>query len=110
MPAFPCPALGAFVELHADREEQILLQHPEIEDRFTELVETTLAEPDLVDRRADRPEIGVLRFWPDLRDGHFVVVIVRSDRDPGAESLRYWVVTVYITRNIETWKSMWETR
>jgi hypothetical protein len=109
VPAFDAPALEVTVDLDAGREAQILRRHPELQACFSEVLEGTLRDPDLVDQRADRSEIGVVRYWPQLRGGCFVVVVVRVDLDRGSTELRYWIATVYICRKIDTWKSLWES-
>lgn len=108
MAAFPCPALGTTIALDDERERTVLTWHPEFDGRLHTLAGATITDPDLVDQRADRPEIGLVRFWPDFRDGCFVCVVVRADRVPGLAGYRYWVVTVYASQKVDTWKSMWE--
>lgn len=108
MLGFSCPSLDGDVELPAQREEQILRHHPELSLDLYWLLTETLASPDLVDRRADREDVGLVRYFPEFSGGRFFVAVVRSDRERGSARLRHWLVTCYASRGVETWKSLWE--
>jgi hypothetical protein len=93
-----CPHLGTNVELTNERERHIATQHPELVPDHLELVEQTLADPDLV-RRSPRLATARLfsRWYDNLRGGKHVVVVVVSETMPSA---RHWVVTAYIARRL----------
>lgn len=45
------------------------------------------------------------RWYPDLRGGKFVVVVVLSESEP---YVRHWVITAYIARRLAGGKTEWQ--
>lgn len=91
---FPCPHLGATVELSPERERHIGEGHPELLPDLHGWIAETLRHPDAVrrSRRALRARLFT-RWYPDESDGKYVVVVVLSETDE-----RHWIVTAYLTR------------
>lgn len=98
MHTFRCPFLEAEVELTDERHAHIAAEHPELLPEHRALLAETLAEPDTV-RRNSRSENTRLftRWFPGMRGGKHVVVVVASDTGPIS---RHWVVTAYLTRRL----------
>ena len=98
MVLYTCPYLGGSVELTDERANHIALGHPDLLPEHDVALEQTLAAPDSV-RRNDRSRNTRLftRWFPDVRGGKHVVVVVASDMAP---DIRHWVVTAYFTRRL----------
>lgn len=105
MPSFSCPYLKAIVELTEERERHIAENHPDLLPEHEVLVATTLADPDQV-RSSKR--FGGARFfsrwYPDLRSGKHVVVVVVGAPAEG----RHWIVTAYIARRLAEGAIEWK--
>lgn len=97
MALLPCPYLDHDVELTDERQAHIAERHPDLLPQHFERVEKTVADPDQV-RRSERFGNARLfaRWFEDLRQGKYVVVVVISDNAP----VRNWIVTAYITRRL----------
>lgn len=105
----PCPYLGADVELTDERVRHIESKHPDLWPRYAERVNVVLADPAAVATRGDPHELGFVRWFPDVLDGAYVAVVVRSHgRDDG--TLRYWVTTAYLTTREITWQRFWQAQ
>lgn len=104
---FPCPYLGADVELTEERERHIRRRHSNV--RMAN-VSGVLGDPDMVIRRPWRPEEALYAREVDDPSGgrHIVVVVLRdepsSDRDPP----RHWVATAYLAANLPAGVVIWE--
>jgi hypothetical protein len=95
--SFPCPHLGAQVELTREREQHIAKRHPDLLPDHKQRIVDTLAYPDEVRPSARLPNARLLsRWYPDFQGGKHVVVVVVSD-SPRA---RHWVMTAYIARKL----------
>jgi hypothetical protein len=73
---------------------------------YRKAVEQTLADPDEVRRDTRFPNsLLFARWFPDVKGGKFVVVVVVADSPPQS---RYWIVTAYMARQLSggtlTWK------
>ena len=93
----PCPYLGGMVELTDEREQHIAETHPDLLPEHREPLIRALADPDriaLSSRSASTRLFG--RWFPDIRQGKYVVVVVATDRDLG----RHWILTAYLTRKL----------
>ena len=79
----PCPYLGASVELTDERTQHIADTHPELLPDHRAALELTLADPDQV-RTSSRLAGARLfaRWFDDIRDGKYVVVVVVTDSPP----------------------------
>ena len=106
MTRFPCPYLGAGVELSDERERHIAEIHPELLPDHMDRIRDTLADQDQV-RRSKRFGSARLfgKWYDDLLRGKHLVVVVVSEAQPKS---RNWIVTAYVTRKIaegdEEWK------
>jgi len=105
MTRFPCPYLGAGVELSDERERHIAETHPELLPDHMDRIGDTLADPDHVRLSKHFGNARLFAKWyDDLRGKHLVVVVV-SEAQPKS---RNWIVTAYVTRKIaegdEEWK------
>ncbi|MBI4202371.1 MAG: hypothetical protein HY532_04550 [Chloroflexi bacterium] len=91
---FPCPYLGAEVELTQEREQHIPEQHPDLLPEYQALLADTLANPD-------RVRIGSAllfsRWYNEVQGGKHVVVVVITDPTTPP---RYWIVTAYLARRL----------
>ncbi len=97
MASFSCPYLKAIVEVTEERERHIAENHPDLLPEHGDLVATTLADPDQVrsSKRFGSARL-ISRWYPDLRSGKHVVVVVVSAPAEG----RHWIVTAYIARKL----------
>jgi hypothetical protein len=79
--------------------------HPDLLPEHGDLVATTLADPDQV-RSSKRFGSARLfsRWYPDLRSGKHVVVVVVSAPAEG----RHWIVTAYIARRLAEGAVEWK--
>ncbi len=98
MTLFRCPYLGNEVELTAERERHIAAHHPDLLPDHRACLAETLADPDQV-RRSTRFGNARLfsRWFPAIRGGKYVVVVVVSDTHP---TTRHWIITAYIARKL----------
>ena len=90
---FPCPYLDADVDLTEERERHITARHPDLLPAHRQQIVETLAAPDHV-RTSARFGSATLcaRWYADLRQGKYVVVVVVSERAPQE---RHWIITAY---------------
>ena len=93
-----CPHLGAEIELSEERERHILERHPELKPNYGQWIAATLEDPDEI-RRSTRFGRARLfsRWYPEVRAGKHVVVVVVSDPDPVR---RHWIITAYTARRL----------
>lgn len=97
MQRFPCPYLGAEVELTDERSVHITRHHPELLPEHLEALSRTLADPDEMRRDERFPGTRAFSRWfDDVKGGKHVVVMVVSDAAP----VRHWVVTAFIARRL----------
>jgi hypothetical protein len=102
---FPCDYLGSDVELTEEREEHILMNHPDLAPEHRKLIADTLADPDEVRRSARFANAKMfIRLFESLRGGKYVVVIVVSD----ASFSRNWIITSYMARKLSTGDIEWK--
>lgn len=103
---FPCPYLKGEVELTAERERHIAERHPDLLPEHRKRIAETLAEPDQVRRgvRFGRAKL-FSRWFPKLRHGKHVVVIVVSESAPMG---RHWIITAYIARKLTEGEVEWK--
>ncbi len=95
---FPCPYLGARVELTAERRQYILASHPELLPEHLDWMEETILEPELVLVRPGSSRARMLvRWYARGWTGKFAVVVVVTD--PGHPP-RHWIVTACIARDL----------
>jgi hypothetical protein len=101
---FPCPYLGADVELTPEREQHIAERHPDLLPEYRDRIPATLTEPDQI-RRSKRFGSARLfsRWYDDVRDGKYVVVVVVSAED----AARHWIITAYIARELAAGEVQW---
>jgi hypothetical protein len=101
----PCPYLNAAVELTDEREAHIRAKHPELLPQHRDHLIHTLADPDDVRRDTRFPNSLLFSHWfPDVKGGKFVVVVVVADPSP---TDRYWVVTAYVARQLSGGTVTW---
>jgi hypothetical protein len=92
---FPCPYLGADVELTDERETHIRAEHPELLPDHLDWIAQTLLEPQHValDGRSDRARL--LAHWYDQgTSGKHAVIVVLADIG------RHWIVTAYVANEL----------
>ena len=106
MTRFPCPYLGAGVELSDERERHIAEIHPELLPDHMDRIRDTPADPDQVRRSKRFGSARLFAKWYDdvLRGKHLVVVVV-SEAQPKS---RNWIVTAYVTRKIAEGDKEWK--
>lgn len=103
--AFPCPFLRGEVELTEEREQHIAAHHPDLLPKHRQYIVDTLANPDLIRRSVQFGNARLFsRWYPDLRGGKHVVVIVVSEFGTVA---RHWIITAYIARKLEKGEVEW---
>ena len=103
---FPCPYLAGEVELTEERERHITERHPDLLPAHRQRIAETLAAPDQVRTSARFGSAKVLsRWYTDLRQGKYVVVVVVSEREPHE---RHWIITAYIARKLVQGETEWE--
>jgi hypothetical protein len=101
---FECPYLDAVVECSDERGRHILERHPELRQRFQELLATALRDPDEIRRSKLFPFARLFsRWYTDIGNGKYVVVVVLSQ--PGG---RYWVITAYMARKLSGGTTEWK--
>jgi hypothetical protein len=67
---FPCPRLGADVELTAEREQHIVTRHPDLLPTHRARLAEALADPDIVQRSARSATARLFsRWYSDIRQG-----------------------------------------
>lgn len=102
----PCPYLGAEVELTEERWAHIIEGHPPVAVLGAESVAHALADPDWVGTRPDW--VGFATRLHTVFPGHDLVVVVRWSGTPaGPDTIRYWVVTAWVTRRPGPWEVVW---
>lgn len=91
MSLFHCPYLQSDVELTDERELHIRAQHPDLLPAYCDKIGEALADPDQI-RRSERFTDARLftRWFDDVRDGKYVVVVVVTDATPNE---RHWIIT-----------------
>ena len=101
-----CAYLGHDVELSEERICHIAGRHPDILPDNLARIEDTLADADVVrySRRSNNTRL-ISRWFPDLRNGKHVVVVVATDTFP---RMRHWVVTAYLTSRVPTGEIEWQ--
>ena len=106
MRRFPCPYLNGEVECTAERERHIAEGHPDLLPEYQDKIAKTLAEPDQV-RRSMRLSNARLfsRWYPDVRGGKYVVVVVVSDTVSGR---RHWIITADMAREVAQGVVEWQ--
>jgi len=104
----PCPYLDGDVELTAEREAHIRLDHSEVLPAFLNELRETVREPDTVLSRIEG-ERAFVRQWPQLLGGKGLMVVVVTDPVPSIPEARprHWIVTAYIVRRLPRWKTEW---
>lgn len=101
---FPCPYLKGEVEWTDERERHTAQRHPDLLPQHRDRIAQTLAEPDQVRRSARFPAARLFsRWYPDLRGGKHVVVVVVS-----GSAGRHWVITAYIARRLAEGEVEWK--
>lgn len=95
---FACPHLNARVELTREREDHISARHPDLLPEHRGCMAETLKEPERI-RQSARVNNALMfaRWFPELRGGKYVVVVVVSDA--GVQP-RHWIVTAYMTKRL----------
>lgn len=89
---FPCPLLGAPIELTDERAGHVAERHPDLLPRHLAELAATLTDPDdVIEVLAGQTRLFV-RWADTIRGGRFVVAVVVSD------PTRHWIVTAYVTR------------
>ena len=90
---FPCSYLDAEVVLTEERERHIIARHPDLLPVHRQQIAETLAAPEHI-RTSARFGSATLcaRWYADLRQGKYVVVVVVSERAPQE---RHWIITAY---------------
>jgi hypothetical protein len=106
MTRFACPYLEGEVEWTLEREAHIAENHPDLLPEHRDLIAGTLAEPDEVrpSRRFGSAKL-FSRWYPGLKRGKYVVIVVVSDPSPRG---RHWIVTAYITRRLAQGDPEWK--
>ena len=101
-----CDYLGQDVELSEERISHITGRHPDVLPDNLARIEGTLADPDVVrySIRSNNARL-ISRWFPDLRNGKHVVVVVATDTFP---RVRHWVVTAYLTSRVPTGEIEWQ--
>lgn len=80
---FPCPYLNAEVELTEERERHITEQHPDLLPEPRPRLAQTLDTPDQVRTSTRFGSARLFSPWyPEVRQGKHVVVVVVSERTP----------------------------
>jgi hypothetical protein len=95
---FPCPYLNGEVELTEERERHITERHPDLLPEHRPRLAETLGAPDHV-RTSVRFGSAKLfsRWYPEIRQGKNVVVVVVSERTPQE---RHWIITAYLASKL----------
>jgi hypothetical protein len=106
MAFFPCPYLGAQVEMSDERERHICSRHPDLLPAHRGRIMETVGQPDQV-RCSGRARNAKLfsKWFADLRGGKYVVVVVVSD--PGRET-HPWIITAYMARKLAQGEIEWQ--
>jgi len=106
MASITCPYVGGEVELTDERARHIAESHPDLLPAHRDLVDATLALPDVVRRSARFGNARLFSRWfADLRGGKHIVVVVVSDASPRG---RHWIVTAYLTRSLSGGTIEWQ--
>jgi hypothetical protein len=101
----PCPRLATDVELTVERAEHIRRGHPDLLPGHMPELKLTLADPDTLRRSQLDPEpILFARWFPRLKGGRFVVVVVRYD----FSGERFWITTAYLTQRLVAGETEWQ--
>lgn len=106
MTTLPCPYLNTDVELTDERENHIRDKHPELLPVYRAQFIRTIADPDAVRKDFRFPNSMMFSRWfPDIKEGKFVVVVVIADPSPAK---RHWVVTAYVARQLSGGTVIWQ--
>jgi hypothetical protein len=102
--AFSCPYLGGEVQFSREREAHTAERHPDLLPQHRDRIGTTLADPDQVRRSRRFGAAKVFsRWYPDVKDGKHVVVVVVTSGEDG----RHWIITAYIARKLAEGEVEW---
>jgi hypothetical protein len=94
------------VELTDEREARIREKHPELLPEHRDHLIQTLADPNDVRRDTHFPNSLLFSHWfPDVKGGKFVVVVVVADPPPAG---RHWIVTAYVARQLSGGIVTWQ--
>ena len=105
MITMPCPYLKGEVELSDEREQHIAQHHPDLLPLNKRCIIETLAAPDQIRHSARLGNARLFSRWfPELRDGKYVVVVVVS---VPTEPKRHWIITAYIARKLAEGEIEW---
>lgn len=106
MARIACPYVGGEVELTDERAQHIAENHPDLLPVHRDLLDATLALPDLVRRSARFGNARMFSRWfAELRGGKHVVVVVVSDAPPQG---RHWIITAYLARSLAGGTIEWQ--
>ena len=103
MPEYhPCPFFGGgIVEITDERYAHVLRRHDEFVLPYWERTGETIRDPDMVIRRNQGNGAFMLYRWYDDID-KYVMTVIRTDSGG-----RHWLVTAYMTREIERGELLW---
>jgi len=94
------------VELTDERKQHIVLQHPDLVPDYIDLIVQVIEDPDEVRSDTRFPNTQLFSRWfADLKQGKFVVVVIVSDSIPVE---RLWIVTAYIARRLTQGVIQWK--
>ena len=103
---FSCPYLNGEVELSEERERHITERHPDLLPEHRPRIAETLAAPDQVRTSARFSSARLFsRWYTDVRQGKYVVVVVVSERIPQA---RHWIITAYLASRLAQGRAEWQ--
>ena len=103
METFHWPYLDGLVELNNERGRHIAEKHPQLLPNRPEYIATTLADPDLILRKAaDDDTILFYRWFYDLDKYAMVAVVNHPARD--------WIITAFVTRRLQRGETIWQRR
>ena len=103
---FPCPYLNGEVELTEERERHITERHPDLLPEHRPRIAETLSIPDHVRTSARFGSVKLFsRWYPEVRQGKHVVVVVVSERTP---QQRHWIITAYLASKLAQGGVEWQ--
>jgi hypothetical protein len=103
---FPCPYLNGEVELTEARERHITERHPDLLPEHWPRIAETLAVPDQIRTSARFGSARLFsRWYTDVRQGKYVVVVVVSERTPQE---RHWIITAYLASKLAQGGAEWQ--